>query len=243
MIKIYGDSHAAYFNLTDKVRESYPRLKIIRNKDFKLSVAHGASVKGLGKKKSRLNMAKVIGESIEIEDTLVLNFGQVDLELGFYYELVIKGKSVSPIAYVEELIRVYIKFLLEIRKKVKRIIIKGVNIPVFRYKNFALNYVGKIITENIKSEEDAARKKNILSSEILDIVEATNMSLLFNSLLKKFSENNSKIGYFDLTEFLISNDGKIKNEYIPSNFDHHIIDSLYIRNLHWKQLLKTLESI
>lgn len=243
MIKIFGDSHAGYFNLTEKVRHSYPSLKEIKNRDYKLSVTHGASVKGLGKKSSRLNIAQAIGESISAGDTLVLNFGQVDLELGYYYENVIKCRTIEPPIFIEELVTAYERFLLQTIPKVGKIIIKGVNIPVFRFQTFAENYIGKIITENINSQSEVHQKKIQLSNAILKVEDATKAAIDFNSRMEEIACNNRGLVYFDINSYLADEEGLIKNEYIPANFDHHIVDTVYVRNIHWVELVKALEKV
>lgn len=241
MIKIFGDSHAAYFNITDKLRNSFPNLDRIRNRDYSLSVNHDASIKGLGKKKSRKNIKKIINDSINKNDILILNFGQVDVELGLYYQLVVKEKKIELNNYIEDLADTYKNYLSEFCRKTDKVVLKGLNPPVFRYRNFAVNYISKIITENETDADKIIEKKKVLESVVFSISESAAASLYFNKLMSEFSTTISNLSYFDLNDYLIADDGLIRHEFIPSGFDHHIIDSLYTRYIHWYELLAVLE--
>ena len=85
MIKIYGDSHSRIFK----------KIKLNR---FKLNVENvsGASLIGLPKSNSKLKLRSKIITYLKNNkpDFLILKFGQVDIDLGYYYRIVVSTKSI-----------------------------------------------------------------------------------------------------------------------------------------------------
>ncbi len=61
----------------------------------------GASLKGLLKEDSTLNYKKYIYENIDKESIIILKFGQVDMEYGYYYTNIIKKISISIDDYIK----------------------------------------------------------------------------------------------------------------------------------------------
>ena len=105
MIKIYGDSHSRIFK----------KIKLNR---FKLNVENvsGASLIGLPKSNSKLKLRSKIITYLKNNkpDFLILKFGQVDIDLGYYYRIVVKNQSIIKREYVNNLVIKYINFINEL---------------------------------------------------------------------------------------------------------------------------------
>lgn len=214
MIKIYGDSHSRIFK------------KIHLNK-YKLDVENvsGASLSGLPKSNSKLKLRSKIFTYLKKNnpDFLILKFGQVDMDLGYYYKLVVKDDNINKTIYIENLIEKYINFLNEISKfyDKEKIIIFGINPPTLIDNYECYKYTKNIILKDITDK----KKRKDLSEKLLNIIEniheRTNLSKLFNLTLKYNCELNN-IKYNEVfNEFL--NSKHIIASKFTTNTDHHLM--------------------
>ena len=236
----FGDSHSRYFTVTDQIKNINPVLylySIINNP------INAATINGFGKRESTLNSKKIINETITKNsvDVLVMNFGQVDVELGYYYKYYVKKEYLMFVDFASYIIDVYISYIKQQPVKIK--IVKGINPPVLCYnRDKALQYTKRIITENILDKKIINTLYNDMEYSFPDDIERTKRHLVFNSLLKKKCKEN-KISYFDITKELLSENGLIKIDFVPSKKDHHLVDSLRTRNLYINSLIETIEGI
>lgn len=90
-VKIHGDSHSVYFKKTgiSHWTTSYP----LKEYDTSCRSFDGASIKGLGRLRSTLRIRDVVVSEAKEADVLVLCFGQVDIELGFFYVNLVKKRQ------------------------------------------------------------------------------------------------------------------------------------------------------
>lgn len=235
-VLVFGDSHTVYFGDARQVfgyNDSYMKLNIDCN------VKHGAAIAGFGKRQSTTNVKNKLLEVLKTNshDYLLLNFGQVDVELGLFYRKFIKNENISFNMHCQNIIRIYIEFIQSLPFEKNDILVKGINLPVLCYsKSKWLDYINRIITENIVDPSEV----NLISKKMEDFYlcdhSRTNMALLFNETLKsELSKIN--VEYGDINEELLDEStGLISTNFIPCRMDHHLIDSVGVRNYHWNLL-------
>lgn len=238
-ILIFGDSHARYFGVNEKLETHAPWLKSL---DIDLTKVPASSIIGLGRKRSKLGLNEVIKEKIDNNPSsdLVFCFGQVDIELGYYYRKVIKKENISMNEFIDLLIESYTNFLMPIKDK--KITIKGINLTVLKDRNFAIKYVSRIITENADSETEIKNHYEELNAKYDNFIERNRFTLNFNEKLKIACKEHNW-SYFDINHE-ISNytPGKgVDDSYVPSGDDHHLIDSIKTRLLHLSYIKKATE--
>ncbi len=236
--KVFGDSHSRYFEVNEKVKFHAPWVKKYDVEVFKIPAS---SVIGLGRKRSKLNVAGSIKDKLACDGYNVFGFGQVDLELGYYYKKIIKREEVELGRFADYLVEVYAEFIKSLRLPADLICIKGLNLTVLKYQPFALAYVKRIILENIDNESEIANADKFLKANMESFSERNAATLEFNKKLRlKCKEEGWK--YFDINEYLSDfTPGKgIADRYIPSGFDHHLVDSIEIRKMHLSEMVKAI---
>ncbi|MBF6672453.1 hypothetical protein [Glutamicibacter sp. FBE19] len=238
---VVGDSHTEYFGITNQLRTIN---KSLRGVTCYNKVIHGATVTGVGKLTSTLNVGSDIPKWIEnaTPDFLVLNLGQVDIELGVPFRQYVQGDTRPVGELVDYFVASYLSYIETLEMPASRIIIKGINLPTLCYdRDKAIKYITRIVTERFTdSTEDALKRddvvkklKNTYASDIL----RTKLANKFNETLRLACEELG-YGYFDINQHLAGDDdGMISPRFVPTGFDHHIIDSLEVRDLHWRELL------
>lgn len=209
MIKIFGDSHSRVF-------------KKIELQKYKISAepTSGASLKGLPKSNSKLQLRRKIFTYLKTNkpDYLVFKFGQVDIDLGYYYRVVVKNEKIDKREYVNNLITRYINFLNEISRLYpkERIIVFGINPPSLLDKDSCFDYTKGIILKN----NDSSEMRRKLYDSIESLNQRTNLSKLFNLTCKYFCEMNH-IKYTEVFNKLLNSRNIISPKF-TSNDDHHI---------------------
>lgn len=245
-VHVYGDSHATYFfpKFFGYVRMGMDPREI----KFEGQAIPAASVAGFRPGQSTLDTKTIISENAKKARYLVLAFGQVDLELGYYYRKVIKKEDTNPQKYVAWLSDIYETFVgtLELSEHVA---LKGVNLTVLSHLEFSHQYVSRIITERTdKSEAENAQAIKELKGEILSEQDQNAMHLEFNRNVSRIAEKNG-IAYFDINDHICRTDPVsgirgpqmgLAPEYLPATFDHHIADSIKIRAIHIRCALRAL---
>jgi hypothetical protein len=240
-ILIFGDSHSLYFRKTLDLNELMPILKDI---DVTLEKLNGATIKGFGNRKSTLNTLDVFLENIRKNspNVIVFGLGQVDVELGFYYRKIIKRDTTNFEDFCNKLIENYLSSVKAVLSKINfagLIVFKGINNTTLTInQQKAILYTKRIITENVKEAKEIDKFTMILNEEYPSAFERVNNHKIFNLFLK--NKINDEYLYFDINNEINDENGFIKLEYIPSTFDHHLVDSIAVRVLFFSKLLKTL---
>lgn len=231
-INVFGDSHCIYLEVNEKLKFHAPW---VLKHNVNVHKIKGASVVGLGRERSSLNVKSLVDEYISEDAVNVFCFGQVDMELGFYYKKVVKRESVSLKEFALELATQYEKFLGALSSK--SIVVKGLNLTVLKSPAFAHAYIRRIVLENIKCD-DAIKEHDIFLKESLEsFSERNNATLLFNKKMQEIcTVNNWK--YFDINDHLSEySPGKgVSDKFIPGGFDHHVVDSIEMRKVHLSKL-------
>lgn len=208
MIKVFGDSHSRIF-------------KKINLDKFKIDVdsISGASLNGLCKINSKLNINQKIINYLKNNkpDFLILKFGQVDIDLNYYYKIVVKNENININNFVKNLIHNYIIFILNISNYIplSNIIIFGINPPTLIDQKSCFNYTKRIILDN----NNSIKFKQKLFNNIKSIEIRTHFSIIFNHILKNqcFKNNIKFTNVFN--DFLENN---IISKKFTNNNDHHI---------------------
>lgn len=246
MLKILaiGDSHTKYFRLTNQVVVAHPP---VRGVTCIAKVIHGATITGVGKLESTLNVGSDIPKWIESAkpDFMVLNLGQVDIELGLPFRKFVKGDETGMQDHMTAFVEAYAKYLVGLDFPAKRVVIKGINLPVLCYdRGKAVNYINRIVTERFSdSLSDTERRAEVLAKLKADYpsdIVRTDLAHRFNDMLRT-AATEAGYSYFDLNAELADPvTGLIKSAYVPAGMDHHLADSIDVRALHWQALLPVL---
>jgi hypothetical protein len=207
MIKVFGCSHSRIF-------------KKIKLDKYQIECENisGATLLGLPKRISTLNVKKKIITYLKKNkpDFLILKFGQVDIDLSYYYKLVIKGININKNKYIYNLISCYKKFIFELLNYIdkEKIIIFGINPPSLIDKKSCYIYTSKIIFNKNKTSY------NLLKSKIESIEKRTAFSKLFNIKLNEMCIKNNIKYTVVFDEFL--NSKNIVSDFFTNNNDHHL---------------------
>ncbi|ABE59338.1 O-linked N-acetylglucosamine transferase family protein [Chromohalobacter israelensis] len=220
-IKVFGDSHIQSIQNINKNSNEESLL---------VHVIHGATILGLGKRKSTLETRKKITNSLNPNDFVTLGFGQVDLELGFYYRKIIKKERISPNYFFDLLIENYKRFIIEIKNNCAGVVIKGVNLPVLKEHDAAVSYVSRIITENISCDTTKHSLLAELRSKYDSYESRAIFALELNKKIKGLAKD-TQCEYFDINSYISKEStNEVDNKYIPENIDHHILVSEDLRS-------------
>lgn len=246
-ILVFGDSHSNYFNINNDLTNVDKKFESI---DVNVIKIPGASIRGFGKRNSTLNSRNVFFDELNKynPDYVVFALGQVDIELGLYYKKIIKSENININHYIREITESYLQTIDEIVKKTslnkENIIVKGINLSVLsRNRQKAVSYTSRIITENIDSREEIKLYNNKLKEEFPSSLERYGYHLKFNNKLKESLKGNYK--YFDINDEIEDKNikGHVDIRFVPSGFDHHISDTLFIRLLHIEKLMDSILDI
>ena len=240
-IRYFGDSHARLFAAAPKAAFQDPRFNGLK---IKGTATDGASIVGLGRRQSTLEMhVKVLGE-LNDEHTFLLNFGQVDIELGLYYRWIVKEEFIGPATFIAKLVETYAQFLGEAKQRTSRLLVKGINLSVIKCPRFGAEYVSRVITENIPDEGRRKEMLALLQRLYPSIADRNRITLDFNVALQEACAGLGLV-YFDLNQELgqkgayrgIDADTGIREEFMPAGPDHHVVDSIFVRKLHYLKAL------
>lgn len=237
-ICIFGDSHSRYFEVNKKLLFHAPWLK---DYDIDVHKIPASSIIGLGKKRSKLNVAKEIQDHLQKNALNVFCFGQVDMELGYYFKKIVKKELWDLKKFADYLLKKYVEFIKGLDVHPSFVCVKGLNLTVLKYQDFALSYTKRIILENVSDEAEVREMNLVMKKEMESFSERNSATLYFNASLKKVSKENGW-EYFDVNDFISGfNPGKgVLDSYIPASFDHHLTDTIEVRKLHLKKLVSLL---
>jgi hypothetical protein len=215
-IFIFGDSHSLCFGQGNTLVDNKYNIQML-NRD-------SASARGLINENSTLRYGLDITNFInfkkgfgikpynfdENNNYYLFKFGQVDVQINYYYKIIVKKENIIKKFFFEDIIKDYMDFLNPFKNS--NIIVCGINLPnPTNYKRYLVNCFNR--REDIKMIDDEIEK--------LTLEEMNNDTLFFNELLKNSCDNYS-IKYFDLiNECVVWIDKKIvlNPEYIGN--DHH----------------------
>lgn len=244
-IHVFGDSHSRHLLPNGAVMAE--RLGI-RGKKLTIEgeAIIASSIAGFRPKASTLQTKEIIRAALPQAQYLMLGFGQVDLELGYYYRRVIKeDQTLTPESYVPWLIDIYMEFIASMDFPAERLAVKGCHLTVFSNRRFTTRYLKRIITgEKIPEDQHAAYAKR-LDAEVLGEARTNAMLMEFNAqLMARAAEG--KFRYFDINEEIgmrpkPSGPAVLRPGFAPSAFDHHLVDSLALRRAYLRALLKSFD--
>jgi len=202
-------------------------------------VIYGASLIGLRGESGKLKVRDAIRGIAKESSHLVLAFGQVDLELGYYYRNVIKGEKVSPTEFVDALISSMRLFFGEVDLGAIRCALKGVNLTAYNDRAFASRYIGGILSE--RYAQDAVEEVvKMTRAEFLGEVGQNEMHVLFNNRISSLA-NERGYAYFDINHYLASKDSRgvpisppvVDPTFLSIRKDHHVVKSLAMYREHY----------
>ncbi len=104
-IAILGDSHTLYFRRELTLARVYHWEHFFQSSDC--HVFQSASVKGFGNRSSTLGLAEKVAGTLPQSCVAVLNFGQVDIELGIFYRRFVKGERETPESFIDDCIATF----------------------------------------------------------------------------------------------------------------------------------------
>lgn len=237
-ICVFGDSHSALF-LQSPFFAGRLGLKVPLPYRITGRAITAASVAGFRPGRSTLMVKDTIREALPSNERMILAFGQVDLELGYYYRLSIKKETITPEEYIEFLIGIYANFIADLPIKDCRLVFKGANLTSLSPRGFAARYISRIVKEGSSLSPDEAQA--LVEPFVLSEDAQNDMHLRFNDALAQFAKQAGH-GYFDLVSE--TGNGSIRNissvplrladEYRVGALDHHIADTVAARRLHYE---------
>lgn len=237
-IVVFGDSHCRYFEANKRVRHGVSWLEGL---SIDVHSIRGASIIGLGRKRSKLKVFDTVHKNISKESVNVFCFGQVDLELGYYYRLILKDEQWDLAGFADFLLEHYVEFLSSLPLPSQNIVVKGINLSVLTTKNFALRYVHRVITENLDDKNDVRAARARLEAMLDTYADRCAAVVYFNNRLREIAQRHGW-GYFDINDIL--SDGMpingVADRFIQAIFDHHVVDSIEMRRIHLSELYKVL---
>lgn len=243
-ILVFGDSHSKLLNITTELKDCFPNCRGLSVNVLSLS---GATIGGFGKRESTLNSHKKFNEAFQKfrPDYICFALGQVDIELGLYYKTIVQKESKEHSVFITELASKYIDNIKssceEIKFPLEKVVVKGVNLSTLtESRNKAVSYTSRVITENIEDLEEQKTLNQILKKEFpTNSVRNMNHHSFNEQVRKRVVLEGMR--YFDLNSALEDRlTGNIRKEFIPAFNDHHLVDSLFIRELHIQRLLDSI---
>jgi len=237
-ITVLGDSHAVYF-----IESPFfaGRLGLSMPLRYRISgsATKAASVAGFRPGASTLKVKDKIRAVLPACECLVLAFGQVDLELGYYFRRAIKQEDRDPAAYVAWLIGIYSDFIADLPVGSCRLALKGVNLTALAPRPFAARYVARIAKEGTTLNWDEAQKR--VEPFILSERDQNAMHLSFNDQLAQLAAQRG-FGYFDVVAQtgngsipgISAEPLRLAEQFRTGGFDHHMADTVVLRRIHYE---------
>lgn len=114
-----------------------------------------------------------------------------------------------------------------------QIALKGVNLTALAPEPFAAKYVARIIRDEMRKDRSAAQAR--LLPLILSEAAQNAMHLTFNAGLAAMAAQEG-LTYFDLVQDTATHDSatpRLADAYRPAEFDHHLVDSVAVRKMHY----------
>lgn len=231
-ISVFGDSHSVFFFQPNLLTHRLPKPATpIRVAGKRVG---GASVAGFRPHASTLKTKELIRQNLHDSDGIVLAFGQVDLEIGYYYRKIIKQEPINPKTYIPWLVDIYKNFVKSLPLDHRKLALKGVNPTTFESSEFVAHDIAPMITpKNEKQWRYRQKIRDICLSE--DEQNETHLS--FNQMVKEFAAEMGLL-YFDIFSQTTEN-GRVKDIFRPAVVDHHLADIILLRRVHHQALVET----
>ncbi|MEO1103268.1 MAG: hypothetical protein AAFW98_05995 [Pseudomonadota bacterium] len=216
-ITIVGDSHAELF---DCLSQRPLRLADRRIVDANVVPVKAATIRGFGKRRSTLDVRrKSLGAIRENDDAVVFAYGQVDIELGYFYRLHVKHEELAFDPFAAELAENYTARLAALPLNAVPIV-KGVNLSVLSWsRQKAISFTCQILDTDDTADRRALEME--LAEKFPSGEEIDRRHRLFNTHLKAAAAKHG-LAYFDFLEATADRrTGHIKRRWVPRTFDHH----------------------
>ena len=220
-VTIVGDSHVELFEHLATEPLELPDGRIV---DANVLAVKGATIRGCGRKKSTLDVRRnSLGAIRPIDQAVVLCYGQVDIELGYYYRLHVKREELEYEAFAQELADSYVERIAAL-PLVATPILKGVNLSVLTHsRRRAIIFTSQILFET----PDDAEKREALVAELEEVFpeadELDRRHRIFNAYLKAACLRQG-VEYFDFLEATTEPiSGRIRRSYVPGGNNHHAL--------------------
>ncbi|MFP5259596.1 MAG: tetratricopeptide repeat protein, partial [Acidobacteriota bacterium] len=223
LIALFGDSHVLPTFYCPRQFES------LGFKAQFFSVA-GASISGLGKNNSTLELLPKITRYIANKnpDYVLLKFGQVDIEFGYYYKKFIKKERIPDMGvFMESLLEVY-KKNIETLKDMTNLVVGCINLPsIFSRRHCASRTMG-VITDVMPEGQCAAIYGKLLALQP-SILSRTKYALCFNAKLGEICRE-AGVCFVDSTSIFQDTTTGLLHSYNQSDFDQHYVTSDFVRS-------------
>jgi hypothetical protein len=202
-----GDSHIRVFNFME-------RQKTFKGIWFKVMIVGGATAQGLANPNSRTHALGIFSDRIRRAkpwQILVFQIGEVDCGFVIWYRS--EKYELSVQSQLERSIAIYTSFLLDIRSKgFHQIYVMSAPLPT--------------ITDGQTWGDVANARREVTASQL----KRTELTLLYNKMLKEFCDENS-ITFLDTSDQLLDKStGLISPRFINhENTDHHLSNREYAK--------------
>ncbi|MEF2230474.1 MAG: hypothetical protein V3571_06065 [Pseudodesulfovibrio sp.] len=215
-VLIVGDSHAN-FTFGHLARQN------AYDSDSLVISRLGASIVGFGRSRSTLGVFEKVERYVRVHEPahIVFKFGQVDVDLGIYYRIVVKNQVLDFERFFSEAVAGYVERIRQLADHA-RLYVCGINPPCLFDQAAAAGYTAKVIAENIESDEQRRALTRRLGKILPSIEARTRISLLFNSLLRQAAEARS-LPYFDFADHLLDPETGLLKERFRQADNHHIV--------------------
>lgn len=208
---IFGDSYSKCF-IRDKIKYNYKDKLIVENHYCSSSSAKGLIQFNNSNLKYGTYISNFIKTKVKNEDYVLFNFGHCDINYNLMYKILIKKEVISNEEHVINVINEYMKFIEEIYKIHKRIIICGIQLPIHYNNVYKIRYFTNNIwfkSLNLKQIPDRFKYKKQIK-----------LNLYFNNILSQ-RINEKKllyVKYIDYTNELFDFDNyHIKKKFLIKN--------------------------
>lgn len=149
-----------------------------------------------------------IWRSDESPDFLVVNLGQVDVELGLPFRQFVQGLSETPGYWIDYFVEKYFEYLNSIELGKTKLIVKGINLPVLCYDwKKSIKYIIRIVTERFTDSSEGAQRREFvmknLNDSYLSDIQRSDLAREFNSKVAAKCKEN-EFAYFDINDKLVN---------------------------------------
>jgi len=211
---VFGDSSSRIFST------------LLDPKKVKVHTYSGATIRGLCKTGTTLNVADKIADQIfkyqpdEI-DAIILFFGTVDAHLTYYYRKMFKGEKQSYRDYVKDVMECYRKFINSFAERVRsKFIIIGPYPPITTNKDFP-DFLKRYICKEVDEHLPKSRENIPMILECFDDVDRYLRKNQMDTLperianVRYFNDQLSNLGprYVSINKDIVDDTGLIEMKY------------------------------
>ncbi|MBJ3775197.1 hypothetical protein [Acuticoccus mangrovi] len=244
-VTLLGDSHSRSFE--DRKTRSPVTLADGRVLDLNVVKLRGATVRGFGRRTSVLQVRRrALGAIRDDDAAVVLAFGQVDVEVGYYYRRLVKGDDMPFDAFAEALAEDYVADIgaLDI---LQTKLAKGIfpsTLTHWPRQRFA--YLAMLIARSEGTAEPTDLDEAEVTAGLRDIypepAEMDRRHRFFNAALRRRCEAEG-IGYFDIDRALVGRRGRLKSRFVRWRINHHMYRSRRLQEASWWGLAAALDGL